>query len=348
MTKPAAADLFPTPSAPASRHGGQKFTDKYDCKTFQAYESDPENLIIPEKDHPLYDADGNTTFDPLRVAEIDRSGSFLGAVIIWSDPDREALYVIEGRGLVYDVREVNRRRLERGDEPIKIKFMRWDGDLDSAIEHVRIRNFHRKRPTVSHTGREILSLHRLGKSWTRIAEILHLEGDEANEKYLRKIAALAFCTKEVTDAVDAGKVSITKARRFSGKKLDGSEALGAEAQVELLEEMLGSPRPTRNRKKLAKGETPDWSMMRDSLVHTLAGARLHRLRSGDEKKDAGLLLAFLDRIKGRKTALDAWPALADLVHEALDPRSFEDRPPMTMSMLVQERQNGVQDQEPDA
>ena len=66
------------------------------------------------------------------------TGPRVGAVVVWADTDHDRLYVVEGRGNTLSVAEGNRRRQERGDKLVPIKLMPLGGDLDRAVEHVRL------------------------------------------------------------------------------------------------------------------------------------------------------------------------------------------------------------------
>lgn len=295
---------------------GEKFVDKYSTdtakiKTFQAYEAPPEALSIPKKGHALYDLDGNTTFDEQMVQEIDKDGNLAHSVTVWSDPDLRKLFVVDGRGCVLCVAEVNRRRVARGDEPIQVRFMRLDCDLDRAVEHVTIRNFHRKRPTLGHYGREVAKLFRLGKPWGRIAEILHLDPKtaEGGEIRLRRLLALSYCIPEVVEAVEDGRISLRSVRDFAGSELDGSERLSEDEQLQVLADKIAKEPP----KKTWLSNTE-----RKNVSRALAD-KTESIQSQADREAARVAAAVLSRINGKDDALAEWPELAQLVNTALAP-----------------------------
>ena len=285
---------------------GRGFDAKYGVEKFQSYKADPDVLNIPGPLHALYDPDGNTTFDEHRVREIDKDGVFTGTVIVWTDKDQNVLWVVEGRGNVFDVREVNRRRRERGDDIVMIKFQPLDAPLDRAVEHVVLRNFHRKQPQPAHYAREIVRLFRLGKPWARIAEMLHLD---ENEHALRVRAALAYCNLAVIAAMEAGKVSYKKARRFGGKAIDGSEALGDAEQLALLADMTAEGAKSAKPRAVSRA-------VREKLAETLANGGAKHLK-GPELTLARALAAYERRLNGEAGALAPWPEVAAIVDEVL-------------------------------
>lgn len=295
------------------RNRGEKFVEKYSIpgapiKTRQVYEALPEALVIPASDHPLYDLDGNTTFDEQMVQEVDRDGHLTHSVTVWSDPDRRQLLVVDGRGCVFCVAEVNRRRQARGDAPIQVMFARLDCDLDRAIEHVTIRNFHRKRPTLGNYGREVLKLFRLGKSWTRIEELLHLNPEtEGGEIRLKRLLALAYCVPEVVQAIEDGRISIRSVREFAGKELDGSERLGADEQLQVLADKIAK----EPKEKVALSAT-DKKRISAALV-----SDAETIKSKTDREAARVAAAMLARLGGDAKALADWPELAMLVNAAL-------------------------------
>lgn len=280
---------------------GQKFTDKYDAKLDSLYKIDPDKLVIPPPGHFLHDPDGNTTFNETRVQSIDAIGRYMGAIPVYADTDTSRLYVIDGRGNVLDCREVNRRRRERGDELIEITVTRFPGTQEEAEDLVAQKNFLRKRPDLGHRAREIARFRRLGRSWSRVAAILGLD---FGEDYLRAHVPLAYCIPEVCAAVDAGRISLEKAKRFGGEDIEGADALSREEQLELLNKML-------NRKPRAKETQPRMSR----AVRAAAVEKLTTLVKEDDGQDeavyraalgAAAVLRYLD---GDADALDAFPAI---------------------------------------
>lgn len=290
---------------------GQKFTEKYaGIRTRQAYACDPDQLTIPPKGHALYDPDGNQHFDELRVKEIDEDGEFTGAVIIWSDPNQNKLFVVEGRGCVLDVKEVNRRRRERGDKPIEIVCMRLNVSLERAAEHVRLRNFHRKTPGYGQIAREIVLMNRQGKTPERMRELLHL-GEDWTERMLRQLAPLAFCIPDVEAAFEAEKIPRSAIKKFGGKALDGSERLGDEEQQLLLAEML-SP---KEKASTAPRSIP--AAARARAVEALGNGATKELSQTDAIV-AEIVRAALQLAGGDSAALEKWPAVAAIVDKALE------------------------------
>lgn len=289
------------------RSGGEKFIDKYNVETVQFYKTLPDKLTIPPPGHALYDLDGNTECSPRRVAEIDADGDFAGAILVWSNPDDKKLYVVDGRGCLLDVEAVNRIRAARGDEPVKIKFARLDTSLERAIEHVTLRNFHRKLPTLGHYGREVVKFHRMGKTFSRIADLLNLSPEESSERQLRWLAALTYCIPNVVSAIESGRLSIRTARQFGGKEMDGSERLGEDEQFQLLAEKLDEG-PKEKSALTAADKKRVVAALRDNA---------EAIKSKADREAARIASAVLARVGGDAKALSEWPELAMLVNSAL-------------------------------
>ncbi len=312
-----------------------KFVDKYGVSLASTYDADPEQLLIPPPGHALYDEDGNTTFDEVRVQEIDRVGKCVRIVTVWSDKDANKLYVIAGRGNRFDVCEVNRRRKVRGDVPMKIGFLRFPGSLDEAVDFVRMENFRRKRPTASHLAREIVRLSKLGRPWGRIAEVLQLDGE--SEKQLRARAPLAHCIPEVAAAFDASEFPLRFAKHFGGTKINsddkrvklvnhlvekrGTEALSRDEQLALLEER-------RKNKVKPPSEGGDDSetvtkvrpliptRQRTTVAERLANRHVNHLKGVDV--DGARLIAAYERFAaGDAGALDYVPAIKAVIEGVL-------------------------------
>lgn len=305
--------------------GNPKFTEKYGVKLASAYEADPDDIVIPPKGHALYDPDGNREFDEVRVKAIDEAGKFVGVIPIWTDVDKNKLYAIDGRGNVLDCREVNRRRKKDGREPIRVLISRFPGDLDAAVDLVAMRNFRRKRPAIDHTAREIVRYWLLGRAPARIAEILNLESDpdvleRGAEKALRSMATIAYCVPEVVDAIKAGRISIKKAKRFGGNKIDGENALGRDAQLALLDQMTAPPIP--------KGVNPDKPLARGIRVRVasrLANGAASNLPPMDLTLARGMA-AYERYMNGDRTALDYVPAIKAIVDAAVAEKPAEKKP----------------------
>ena len=294
---------------------GKKFVDRYGVQTSQGYQCDPDHpaLVIPPPGHALYDADENTVFDERTVAEIDRDGVFVGDVVVWTDVDRSLLYVVDGRGNLLNLREVNRRRRERGDtKMVTIHIKPLDVTLDRAVEHVRLRNFHRKRITLGHVAREVVALSHLGKSPSRIAEVLRLGPGESTEEWQRSVAPLAHAVPEVVAAAEEGMVKRKDFRRFGGKKIDGSERLPRDEQLALLAEL------TAARATLVKtGPSPVSLAARRRIVAALKNGAVEKIRDPGDRVAAEVARRVLEWEAGDKKALAEWPELAAVFKEAV-------------------------------
>lgn len=298
-----------------------KFTEKYGVKLASSYEADPEILYIPPPGHALHDPDGCATHDEVRVQEIDRVGRCVRVVTVWTDPDTGKLWVIAGRGNRHDVCEVNRRRRERGDDPIPIQFLRFPGDLDQAVDFVAMENFRRKRPSAVHVAREVLRYHRLGRPWKRIAELLQL--DDEDEKMLKRRVPIAYCQPEVVAAIEAREVPLRKARLFGGRAMDGSQALGRDDQLKLLKEMREDKAAKKEARKGAEARpaSPGKARVATRIVRTrvaehLANGRVNHLPS-ELLPFARAIAAYERFMAGDRGALDYLPAIRQIVEEVV-------------------------------
>lgn len=285
---------------------------------FRVYGIDPEIPIIAGPDHRLYDPDGNTTFNDFRVESIDRGGRFQGMVYVWYDPDRKGLYVIDGRGNTHDVREVNRRRRERGDKEIELRVTEYQGTLEDALDAVTEYNFLRKVPPPSHYAREIYRLIRRGKDWPEICRMVGVVRDDP-EQWCRRTGSLSWLIPAAQRAFDESRITKGQARKILGTtSIEGDGRNGEEKQAKLLEEMLAA----RTRKREPRTERPlrPWvaKQWRESL-----GLREVKTKDPDVEQVAGIGVAVLDAmIDGNVAGLRKFPVL----REAIEP--FLQRKPM--------------------
>jgi hypothetical protein len=286
---------------------GLKFTEKYGVESATIYKgaagSELAALRIPPKDHPLYDPTAPTTFDELRVQQIDADGHMTTPIEVWTDPDNGILWVIDGRGRYLDVEEVNRRRAKDGRKPVQPYIVPFHGDEKAAVARVRTKNYHRRSPTPSGMACDILALRRAGWSWDDTARHLHVETTDA-EQWCRRLLPLAFCVPEVRAAFDAKEFPIGYARKFAGTSVDGADALGKQAQLDLLAQL-------RMERAAAKAESKP--RPRSARVRAQVAERLRRSASSAAHV-AAATLAWLD---GDDAALNGWPELKHIVEETM-------------------------------
>lgn len=297
---------------------GEKFTEKYKVESATIYKGDVEALKVPGPDHPLYDPTAPKTFDSIRVEAIDRDGKMTTPIEIWSDPDEGILWVVDGRGRLLDVREVNRRRAAEGRELVKPYIVPFNGDEKAAVARVREKNYHRRTPTPSGMAVDLAALRRAGHAWEACAKIMHVETDNA-EKWGRKLLPLAFCIPEVQAAVDTGGIPRVMAAKFGGHSLDGETKLGKNEQKMLLTTMLADKeKPKAKSRQLSPKQ-------RDRIVDTFWPDTTMRM-SQTEALVAKAVIATLQRISGEANALSAWPAVEKLVEQALAPPKKDEKP----------------------
>lgn len=291
---------------------GQKFVHKYSgLSTANIYKGDPACLRIPGPDHPLYDPSAPTTFDEWRVRAIDRDGKMTTPIEVFTDPDSGILWVLDGRGRLLDVREVNRRRAAEGCELVEPYIVPFPGDEKAAIARLYEKNYHRRGPSPSGMAVGIRDMRKKGHSWEACAAALHQETDNA-EQWCKSLLPLAYCAPEVQTAVDAGTIPRSAARRFGGAKADGSEALGPRAQIELLG-LLTSQKNEEKRGDSPRAITPK---ARARVRAALGNGETDKLRAAD-KAAARLAAAVLARVDGDAGALTAWPEVEAIFEGAL-------------------------------
>lgn len=301
-------------STPKKRTGGEKFTSKYNVEAATIYKGDTDALKIPGPNHPLFDPTAPTTFDPIRVEQIDQDGTMSDPVEVWSDPDTNTLWVLDGRGRTLDVREVNRRRSEQGREPVKPYIVTFSGNEKEAVARVRIKNYHRRVPTPSGMALDLAVLRKQGWSWQECANKLHVETTDP-EQWARKLMPLAYCVEEVRAAVDAGKITRAAAKKFGGTALDGSAALGRQEQLALLDEMLEG---NVKEEEATEGFKPVSAKHRERIKHALSNGATKDLK-GLHVVVAKAVAAAIARIEGDTAALAEWPSVAAIVENALKP-----------------------------
>jgi len=298
---------------------GLKFTEKYGVEAATIYKGDTESLKIPPPGHVLYDPTSPTTFDEIKVQEIDRTGKMTTALEVWTEPDTDTLWVVDGRSSLLDVREVNARRQARGRELVKPHIVPFPGTEKEAVMRVRIKNYHRRVPKPSHMAIDLRILRAQGCTWEECATTLHVLTEDP-EQWGRKLLPLAYCIPEVQEAIDAGDISRKSAVRFGGSAPDGTKALGKKAQLALLAEM----REEKPKKKAASKHVVA-PRQRERLRAVLANGATQKL-GADDRAVAGVARAVLARIDGDPKALSEWPEVEAIFNEALKPLPKGPRP----------------------
>lgn len=311
-----------------ARSKGLKFTEKYGVESATIYKGaaggELAALHIPPKDHPLYDPTAPTTFDELRVRQIDADGHMTTPIEVWTDPDKGLLWVLDGRGRFLDVQEVNRRRAKQGRELVQPYIVPFHGDEKAAIARVRTKNYYRRAPTLSGMGCDILVLRRADWSWEDTARHLHVETTDA-EQWCRRLLPLAFCIPEVRAAFDAKEFPLGLARKFAGSSVEGEEVLGKQAQLDLLAQL----RAARAAPKDTTKPRPRPAKVRAQVAEKL------RSSANSSAQLAAATLAWLD---GDDAALDGWPEVKRLIEAE---EKVEEKPAKT-------RRNGLGKRTPEA
>lgn len=224
---------------------------------------------------------------------------------MWTDPEKGVLWVLDGRGRFLDVQEVNRRRAKEGREPVQPYIVPFHGNEKEAVARVRSKNYHRRMPTASGMGCDILTLRKQGFSWEDCARILHVEVEDA-EQWARRLLPLAHCVPEVRAAFDAKELPIALARKFAPSSIEGEDALSPKEQLKLLEEL----RAGRGKTDKASAPRPRSPKVREKVSSALAEST---------SSSAKLVQATLAWIEGDDDALSSWPDVKRIVEEALTP-----------------------------
>jgi hypothetical protein len=230
-------------------------------------------------------------------------------VEVWTDPDANVMYVVDGRGRVLNVREVNRRRAESGREPVKMLLVPFNGDEKEAVARIHVKNNYRRAILPSATAIGIRDLRAVGWSWEDCAKKLHVTVKHA-EPWARRLLPLAFCVAEVRAAFDEGELPLGMAAKFGGKAIDGSEALGKKEQLELLEEKRASK---QNGEPKARALS---SKQRERVQHALSNGASQTLTFNDQMIALGVVAA-LSFAAGDGDALNDWPAVAKIARDAM-------------------------------
>lgn len=289
---------------------GEKFTKKYKLETATIYRGNTAALRIPGPDHPLYDPTAPTTFDPIRVAAIDRDGKMSTPIEVFTDPDEGILWILDGRGRHLDIEEVNRIRAAEGRELVEPLIVPFPGDEKKAIARVREKNYHRRMPTPSGMAVDLRVLREKGFSWDECVKVLHVESADA-EQFCRKLFPLAYCIPAVQAAIDSGDLPRTAASKFGGTAPDGSKALGKREQATLLAELLATKPATKKPKALAP-------KVRERIIAALTNGASADLKVADSIVAKAVAAALLFH-GGDLKALKAYPNVEAIVEEHMKP-----------------------------
>ena len=304
MTKEKKARTSPT---------GEKFASKYKVEATQIYKGDPgpDVLLIPPPGHFLYDAAAPTVFDEIKVKQIDADGHMTDAIEVWTDPDVNKMFVVDGRDRLLAVREVNRRRAKESKELVK-PHLKPLGKLSQkeVIARITIKNFHRRPPTPSAYAMHIASQRRAGWDWATIAHNLHVATDDA-EQWCKKRLPLAFCEPEVCEAFDAGEFPLSVAPAFGGRNVEGADALGRQQQLDLLAKRRNDKLAGKDKLK----ERQASPKVRARIQHALSNGETQNLTHVDQMRAEGAA-AVLAYVNGDASALKGWPDIEAIVRAA--------------------------------
>lgn len=293
------------------------FVQKYGVDEARIYKGNVDALEIPPPGHPLHDPTSPTKFDELRVAEIDKDGKMTTPIEFWASPDEGKLWIVDGRGRKLDINEVNRRRAKDGREEVKPLLVPFQGTEQEAVARIRTKNYHRRSPTPSGIAQDILALRNAGYPWAEVAAKLHYTEGEP-EGWCKRMLPLAFCIREVQAAFDAGTLHLVKSVKFGGRAVDGSEALGKKAQLELLSEM------TAEKESGGTGPKAISNKVRSRVLTAIENAT--EIKSTVDKNAAYAIAAALRFVGGDLTAFNGFPEVSELVVGALMPVAKEPKP----------------------
>lgn len=300
---------------------GETFKEKYLVGRLQIYKDDPGpgTLRIPGPDHFLYDPSSPKTFDEIKVQQIDADGQCSQVIEVWTDPDNGILWVIDGRETLQNIREVNRRRVESGRDPVSMRLAPYttladkDTEEKEAVAHMVVRNFHRRLPTPSSYALNILVLHRKGFTWERICGLLHIESDDPKQ-WCKKRLPIAYCVEEVRAVFDSGELPLSKAPKFGGRADDGSWALSKKDQLALLAEEREAKAQPRESKQVPPSA-------RKRVVAALTNGESESLCHKDAEAAKAIAAALQYVETGSLKALADWPDVAKIIKSAAAKKS---------------------------
>lgn len=308
-----------TEKTPAKSTKSTSFVQKYGVDEARIYKGNVDALEIPPPGHPLHDPTSPTKFDELRVAEIDKDGKMTTPIEFWASPDEGKLWIVDGRGRKLDIDEVNRRRAKDGREEVKPLLVPFSGTEQEAVARIRTKNYHRRSPTPSGIAQDILALRNAGYPWAEVAAKLHYTEGEP-EGWCKRMLPLAFCVREVQAAFDAGVMPLVRSVKFGGRAVDGSEALGKKAQLELLAEMTAK-KASGGDKKVKPISNKVRARVQIALEETTS------FKNTDDKLAAAAIAAALRFVAGDMSALNGWTEVSGIVVSALMPIAKEPKPP---------------------
>lgn len=289
---------------------GEKFASKYKVEATQIYKGDPgaDTLLIPPPGHFLYDAAAPTVFDEIKVKQIDADGHMTDAIEVWTDPDVNKMFVVDGRDRLLAVREVNHRRALAGKELVK-PHLKPLGKLSQkeVIARITIKNFHRRPPTPSAYAMHIANQRRAGWDWETVAHHLHITTDDA-EQWCKKRLPLAFCEPEVCEAFDAGEFPLSAAPAFGGRNVEGVDALGRKQQLDLLTKRRQEKLAGKDESKPRQVSPKVRERVRAALMNGESANLCHQ-----DKMIAEGVAAALAFVNGDEGALNKWPDIAAIV-----------------------------------
>lgn len=290
-----------------SKSRGKKFVSRYPVAASQIYKGDPgpDVLKIPGPDHWLFDPSSPTTFDEVKVRQIDTDGQCSQIIEVLSDTDTDTLWVVDGRETLQNVREVNRRRAKEKRKPVELRLATFkplagsESQERDVIAHLVVRNFHRRLPTPSSYALNILLLHRRGHTWEQICQLLHVESDDPKQ-WCGKRLPIAHCVPEVRAAFDSGELPLAKVWAFGGRAHDGSEALGKTDQLALLRQLREQHAAPSKRRPIAPS-------VRKKVAAALSNGETSNLCTRDAEAAKVFAAALVYAETGDLKALAEWP-----------------------------------------
>ncbi|MPS30519.1 MAG: hypothetical protein E2576_14405 [Alcaligenaceae bacterium] len=218
---------------------------------------DPERLVlVTDEMSPLYDDRVNLPVDDALARNIDYQG-VLEPIAIAKNPETGAAEVVFGRQRVKAARLANEWRHARGEAPLLVPAVVYQGKRQSALDAIASENEARRAD--SPIGRaEKMRRHRaMGYGDDQIAVIYN-----CGVETVRATLSLLESPAAVREAVDAGDITVTQARQLSKLKPDeqrekvrdlvkAGEGVKPHERARRQREVLASDKPrTRGRREI--------------------------------------------------------------------------------------------------
>lgn len=219
---------------------------------------EPEALyLVDDPAHPLYD---ERIYLPINEAMV-RNIMVLGVIepiSVWKDPELGKTFVVEGRQRVRNSSEANRRLRELGRPLVRVPGVVKKGSASRMAEIMVSSNEITQPDTPLGRAKKMANMQERGRDEEDLALYF---GCSAST--VKATLALLDCTQVVQEAVEAGTVNVTQARKLAELPPDeqrttvkelvqiGSESTG-HARAKRQREVMGDVKPKIKTRKQIK------------------------------------------------------------------------------------------------